>query len=261
MGRTDALKPMRGHHLTLESIVPWTKFMRATNWEFKNRASIFGLIFGLSFCAYFIDPQNSVAALANWIAAARGIDANLIARLLFALAACLLVVAALFRTWASSYLHANVVYASEVKTASLVAAGPYRRVRNPLYFANVLLAIGMGAMMSRTGFFVAIVAMLVFCYRLIFREESDLQARQGEQYHRYQQAVPRLWPALQPRTAAGDGHPKWTTGFKSEFWCWGFAVSVAAFAITLNNKAFFFILAASVALLWWYSRVPQKKTD
>jgi len=32
---------------------------------------------------------------------------------------------------------------------------------NPLYFANVLMVIAMGAMMSRLGFFVAVVAMLV----------------------------------------------------------------------------------------------------
>ena len=104
--------------------------MKVTNWEFKNRATIFGLIFGLAFSAYFIDPQNSAAALANWIEAARGIDANLVARLLFAFATCLLVVAALFRTWASSYLQSSVVYAAEVKTASLVADGPYRHTRN-----------------------------------------------------------------------------------------------------------------------------------
>lgn len=81
--------------------------MRATNWEFKNRALIFGLIFAFSFSAYFLGPQNSAAALANWLGAARGIDSNLIARSLFALAACLLVIAALIRTWASSYLHAT----------------------------------------------------------------------------------------------------------------------------------------------------------
>jgi len=37
-----------------------------------------------------------------------------VARLLFAFAAILLVVAALIRTWASSYLHASVVYAADV---------------------------------------------------------------------------------------------------------------------------------------------------
>lgn len=235
--------------------------MKATNWEFKNRATLFGLIFGASFSMYFLDPQNSGAALANWIGAVRGIDTNLIARILFALAACLLIVAALFRTWASSYLHANVVYASEVKTASLVADGPYRHVRNPLYFANVLLAIGMGAMMSRIGFFVAIVAMLVFCYRLILREEAELHAGQGAQYDRYREAVPRLWPAARPQTESAGSQPAWASGFKSEFWCWGFAISVAAFAITLNTTAFFVILGASVVLLWLFTLVIQRKTS
>src|ERR1700734_93836 len=134
--------------------------MGATNWEFKNRALVFGLVFGLAFSAYAIDPQNSTAALANWLEATLRGDANLVARLLFALATVLLVVAALIRTWASSYLNANVVYAAELKTASLVADGPYRHMRNPLYFANLLLAIGLGAIMSRIGFFVAVVAML-----------------------------------------------------------------------------------------------------
>ncbi len=234
--------------------------MRATNWEFKNRAMLFGLIFGVSFSAYFLDAQNSAAALANWLGTALGIDANLVARLLLALATCLLVAAALMRTWASSYLQANVVYASEVKTASLVADGPYRRVRNPLYFANVLLAIGMGAMMSRIGFFVAILAMLVFCYRLILREESELQSSQGAQYDLYRKAVPRLWPALRPRTDSAGGQPRWNEGFKAEFWCWGFAISVAAFAVTLNTKAFFVILGASVLLLWLSTLVIQKSS-
>jgi protein-S-isoprenylcysteine O-methyltransferase Ste14 len=234
--------------------------MRATHWEFKNRAMVFGLIFGLSFSAYFLDPQNSAAALANWLGAASRIDSNLLARFLFALAACLLATAALIRTWASSYLHSSVVYAAEVKTASLVADGPYRRVRNPLYFANVLMALGMGALMTRIGFFVAIVAMVVFCYRLILREEGELQASQGEQYTRYHDSVPRLLPALLPRIASAGGHANWSAGFQAEFWCWGFAIAVAAFAITLNTTAFFVILAASVVVLWLSTLLIQRKS-
>jgi protein-S-isoprenylcysteine O-methyltransferase Ste14 len=197
--------------------------MKATSWEFSNRALLFGLIFAVSFPLYFLDPQNSTAALANWIGSKWQMDADLVARLLFAFAALLLVLAALIRTWASSYLHATVVYAAEVKSASLVADGPYRHVRNPLYFANVLMIIGMGAMMSRVGFFVALAAMLVFCYRLIFREEAELQANQGEQYEAYRKAVPRLWPALWPRIASAGRRATWAEGFKAESWYWGFA--------------------------------------
>jgi protein-S-isoprenylcysteine O-methyltransferase Ste14 len=234
--------------------------MRATNWEFANRALVFGLIFAFAFLLYPLDHQNSTAALADWLGIRLGKDSDLLARLLFACAAFFLLVAALIRTWASSYLQAKVVYAAEVKTATLVADGPYRRVRNPLYFGNVWMAVGLASMMSRTGAVVAIAAMVAFCYRLILREESSLKASQGEEYERYQEAVPRLWPSLSPRIAASGRPARWAEGFKAESWCWGFAAAVVAFAITLNTKVFFGILGTSVVLLWLFS-VVQKKSN
>src|SRR3989442_1970327 len=129
--------------------------MKATDWEFTNRALVFGLIFAFTFPLYSLDHQNSTAALANWLAAGLRVDVNLVAHLLFAFAALLVVVAALIRTWASSYLQADVVYAADVKTESLIADGPYRWVRNPLYLANVLMTVGVGALMSRIGFVAA----------------------------------------------------------------------------------------------------------
>ena len=235
--------------------------MKATNWEFTNRALVFGMIFGFTFPLYFFDHQNSTAALANWLGARLQLDADLVGRLLFAFAAFLLIAAALIRTWASSYLCAGVVYASEVKTESLVADGPYRQVRNPLYLANVLMAIAMGAMMSRTGFFVAVVAMLVFCYRLILREEAELRASQGEQYDGYCKAVPRLWPSLTPRTMSAGRQVRWTEGFRAESWYWGFAAALVTFAITLSRTLFFAILAASLVLCWVYSVVRGKRSS
>jgi protein-S-isoprenylcysteine O-methyltransferase Ste14 len=237
------------------------RFMKATNWEFTNRALLFGLIFAFSFPLYFLDHQNSAATLASWLGSRLQKDPDLVARLLFAFAAILLIVAALLRTWASSYLRAAVVYAADVKTDSLVADGPYRQVRNPLYFANVLMVIAMGAMMSRTGFLVALVAMLVFCYRLILREEAELQADQGEQYEGYRKAVPRLWPALWPRIASAGRQARWADGFKAESWYWGFAAALVAFAITLELTLFFAILTASLVLFWVSSMVLQKKSD
>jgi protein-S-isoprenylcysteine O-methyltransferase Ste14 len=235
--------------------------MKATNWEFTNRALVFGLIFTFAFPLYFLDHQNSTAALANWLGARLQMDADLVAHRLFAFAAFLLVVAALIRTWASSYLRAGVVYAAEVKTESLVADGPYRRVRNPLYFANLVMVIGMGAMMSRTGFVVAVVAMLVFCYRLILREEAELQASQGDQYEVYRKAVPRLWPSLWPRVASAGRQARWTEGFKTESWYWGFAAALVTFAITLKLKLFFAMMGASLVLFWVSKVVLQKKSN
>ena len=233
--------------------------MKATNWEFTNRAMVFGLILGCSFAMYFFDQHNVTADLANGMEARWHVQADLVARVLFGCAALLLILAALIRTWASAYLHAGVVYAAEVKTAKLVADGPYRQVRNPLYFANVLMAVALGSMMSRVGFCVAVVAMLVFCYRLIFREESELQAGQGHAYAGYLHAVPRLCPALWPRIAASGRTARWRDGFKAESWYWGFAAALVAFAATLKVPLFFGILAASLALFWILSAIREKR--
>ena len=222
---------------------------------------LFGLIFAFSFPLYFLDHQNSTAALASWLGSRLHRNPDLVARLLFAFAAVLLIVAALFRTWSSAYLCSGVVYASELKTESLIADGPYRQVRNPLYFANVLMVIAVGSMMSRLGFFVAVVAMLAFCYRLIGREEAELQASQGERYKDYRSAVPRLWPALQPRIASAGRQAKWADGFKAESWYWGFAAALVVFVITLKVWLFFAILGASLVLFWISSVVLQKDSN
>jgi protein-S-isoprenylcysteine O-methyltransferase Ste14 len=211
---------------------------------------VFGMILGCSFAFYAVDQQNVTAAGANWIEARWHVNADLVARALFAAAAFMLILAALLRTWASAYLHAGVVYASGVKTAALVADGPYRRVRNPLYFANVMMAVALGSMMSRVGFFMVVMAMVVFCYRLIFREEQELQASHCEGYAAYCRAVPRLWASLWPKIPGSGRAAQWKDGFKAESWYWGFALALVAFAVTLKLVLFFVILGASLGLFW-----------
>ncbi len=233
--------------------------MKATNWEFKNRALIFGLIIALAFLFYFPDPQNVTAAVANLLAPRLGINADSLARILFALAAVVLMAAALLRTWASAYLQSDVVYAADIQTRSLVADGPYRHVRNPLYFANLMMAIGLGAMTSRVGFLVLLLGMPLFCYRLILREEAELRAAQGGSYEQYQKAVPRFWPALKPRVPPGHGQANWAAGFKAESWYWGFAAALVAFAITLKTSLFFLLIGLSLASFWFLSSKKQSQ--
>jgi protein-S-isoprenylcysteine O-methyltransferase Ste14 len=234
--------------------------MRATDWEFKNRAVLFSMIFGFSFFLFSIDHENSASWLASKVGEATGTNEDLIARILFAVAALLLIGAAMVRTWGSAYLKSEVVYASEIKTATLVADGPYRHVRNPLYFGNVLMGLGMGAMASRTGFVVLQALMLLFCYRLIFREEAELRAAQGEQYDAFMKAVPRLCPALTPRIPAAGGKANWAAGFKAEGWCWGLALAVTLFAITLKMKVFLIVLAISLGVFFMVAvAMPSRK--
>jgi protein-S-isoprenylcysteine O-methyltransferase Ste14 len=228
--------------------------MKATKWEFRNRALIFGLIFGLTFPLYALDRHNAAVAIANWMGSPLGANPHLMSRLLIFLGAALLAGAAFLRTWASSYLRAEVVYAAAVKTESLLADGPYRRVRNPLYLGNLLLAAGLGLMMNRIGFPVAVLCTLVFCYRLILREEAELGATQGKLYRVYRRSVPRLWISPWPRIPSAGRRPAWSHGFKAEAWCWCFAAAVLAFAATSSLAAFYAILAAGVVWLWISSR-------
>jgi protein-S-isoprenylcysteine O-methyltransferase Ste14 len=240
--------------------------MRATYWEFRNRALLIGLIFGAGFSAYNLDPQNSAAAAANWLGSRLGVNPDIIARILFALAALLLFLFALVRTWASAYLHARVVYAPEVKSDALVTDGPYRHVRNPLYFANLPLVLGLAAFMSRIGFFFAIAAMVLFTYRLILREEAELAASLGERFEEYRRAVPRLWPSIRPRIPSSGSRPNWRAGLLAEAWAWGNASAAAIFAVSLNIRLFLIILAVSIGVLAlapaaWRRKTPDPRSN
>jgi hypothetical protein len=73
--------------------------MKATNGEFANRAVIFGCIIGVSFALYSLDPDNVTAVLATRLAPKMSMHDDLLARILFAVAALVLAVAALIRTW------------------------------------------------------------------------------------------------------------------------------------------------------------------
>src|SRR5205823_5831012 len=70
---------------------------------------------------------------------------------LFAVGASFTVLAALIRTWATAYLDTSVVHDSQLQTEALVASGPYRYVRNPLYLGGLLLAVGFALVASRLG--------------------------------------------------------------------------------------------------------------
>jgi hypothetical protein len=69
---------------------------------------------------------------------------------------------------ASAYLRADVVQDPNLHAEKVLADGPYRYVRNPLY---ILVAIGMGLLASRLEFAFIVLGMLVFCLWLIGLED------------------------------------------------------------------------------------------
>jgi len=222
-----------------------------TEFEFKFRVWFFALLFCISFLCYSFDKNNAAQTAANWLTNEfPRYDDLTWARIIFSVAAALIFIGALIRAWGTSYLRSSVMTDSKLHTDRLLADGPFRHVRNPLYFGNILLAFGMGTTMSREGFFVLVIGMYIIVYRLILREESELSESQGESYRAYCAAVPRLLPSIFPRVAAAGNVPHWLDGFLGELMFWLLGISVVVLAVTLNGLAFECVLGVAFVAPW-----------
>ena len=224
--------------------------MRATKFEFEQRFWIIGAIFGIGFGLYNLDHTNFAIWLVHLFAPAVDIDSergNNLARLVFGAGALLVFASAMIRTWATAYLRTEVVHDMAQHSEGLVADGPYRYVRNPLYLANLPMAAGIAVLASRAGFVFIVAANWVFVYRLIFREEDGLLQTQGESYRVYMDKVPRFCPSLTPRVPSGGGRPHWGQAFAGEIMVWLMGVGVLAFVITLNAKIMWIFFGSSFA--------------
>ncbi len=220
--------------------------MRATAFEFRYRFLIITAVYLLGFGCYRIDPRNVSQALLSTV----GQGDNLLSiRLLIALGAVIIGCGALIRTWATAYLLKDVVHDMALHSDRLVADGPYRHVRNPLYLGSFLMSVGMGLLASRLGFFVIVFSNLIFYMRLIFREEAQLHATQGDSYARFVQAVPRFWPSFTPRLPASGRAPEWGQAFLGEAFIWAFAVATMSYAVTLSTAITDVIIG--LALTWY----------
>jgi protein-S-isoprenylcysteine O-methyltransferase Ste14 len=138
--------------------------MQASDFEFRNRFWMIGGIFFVGFGCYAFDRKNAVQALLDLVRAplhASEPQLLTLARLVFLAGALMIALTALVRTWATAYLKVAVVQDHALHSEGLVADGPYRFVRNPLYLATILMSLGVAPMASRVGCFVLIAAMLV----------------------------------------------------------------------------------------------------
>jgi len=219
----------------------------ATAFEFRSRIFLISALFTVSFWLYALDSQN----MGHWLATQVGFGHSTAAHhAIFGFGALLCWLAALVRVWATGYLGPEVMMDSRLHDDRLVADGPYRHLRNPLYFGNFLLAFGMGLACSRAGFALLIVGHFFIFLRLIRREEQELLASQVKGYAAYLRAVPRLWPSFAPRLPKGSGRFSLIGGALGEIYFLGFAASLMIFACTLRLHDYYIALAAtSVAFL------------
>ena len=213
--------------------------MRATEFEFRNRAAIFGVIYGVTFSMLSFDHLPFGVRLGLWLAPLTGYRAFTCMQMVFGIGALLMVLGGLWRTWGASYLGMETVHDKDVHVEALHADGPYRYVRNPLYFGNLLMTIGMGLLAPRYVYPVQAALIVIFLYRLIGREETELTKSQGEPYLAFMRAVPRMFPALTPRLPGSGRKPDWKTGWATEAWYWAFTLGFIGMSATMQMRWYF----------------------
>jgi protein-S-isoprenylcysteine O-methyltransferase Ste14 len=77
----------------------------------------------------------------------------------------------------------------------LVASGPYRWVRNPLYISGNALLWATALMLNSAGLLgIAFVVAMGFHLFVVFYEEPQLEKRYGDAYREYTKSVPRWVP-------------------------------------------------------------------
>jgi len=219
-------------------------------------------IYFTGFALSGIDHTSFIVWVRHLIApsVARGsADAETFARIAITFGAVVVFLAAAIRTWGAAYLRTDVVHDTAQHSEALVADGPFRYTRNPLYLANLPMAAGIGMLASRTGFVFLVLANWIFVYRLIFREEETLRENQGEPYAAYCRSVPRFWPSLRSRVPSGGRKPQWSQAFAGETFVWLFAVAELAIAVTLKPEIGYILFGLGFVAHFIISRGIQRR--
>jgi protein-S-isoprenylcysteine O-methyltransferase Ste14 len=225
--------------------------MRASEFEFRYRFWIFGAIFWLAFLCYTVDRTNAGEAIVRWLAPGLGdVRERAAMHLVFGIGAAIAALGVALRSWATAYLRADVVHDSVVHSEGLVADGPYRHVRNPLYLGTQVLMLGVALVTSRLGAAVLVVAGLLYHLRLIGREEAALEAAQGDAFRSYRARVPKFVFSPAARVPHGGRRPAWAQGFVGEGFMWAFVIALVVFAVTFDVRALLAVGFGGAALYW-----------
>ena len=211
--------------------------MRASALEFRLRVLIHVVFVILGFWSPWIEYWNlgRRISLLEWLA----LEVSRLGLASFAYATPIVIlfttlIAALsvwLRIWGTAYLDPGIVHAANMNAGKVMASGPYRYVRNPLYLGVIFMVAAMAFAMPVSGAVFALILVTFFDLRLVLGEEKFLSAKLGEPYQAYLQSVPRFIPRLRTTLPAGPRSTGWLRSIFAEL------TPIGVFLIT--------------AILWW----------
>lgn len=143
---------------------------------------------------------------------------------------------AVLRVWGAAYLGYGTVHHGLMQSGSLMADGPYRYVRNPLYLGGWCMMIALSLTMPPTGALFTVVLIGLFYLRLILGEEAFLSGKLGEPYQNYLRTVPRLIPRLRASLPHAGNKPQWKVALLTEIMAIGIFVTLAGLSWMYDNE-------------------------
>lgn len=212
-------------------------------WWYRGRTWVFAAIY---FAGFFLGAVVSAAMHGRYIPAVVELGNRFGPHgppALLAFAAFCAAICYALRVWGSSYLHAGIVWNADARSDTLLIAGPFRYVRNPLYLGNTFLAIGVGLMAPTVGCVLIILGNVLFVIALARHEEVILDRTYGDRFRKYATEVPALIPRLTPVSQQGNPRPLLVQGLLSEvFTAALLAGIVLSFVDRRHGETDFFVL-------------------
>jgi len=242
--------------------------MRATQMEFRLRLVIIFAIVVLGFWSPWIEAWglSSRISLLEWSALELSrvglFNFTVATPVVIVLATVIAALGAALRVWGTAWLGAGVVNNRKMNADSVMTAGPYRYVRNPLYLGTGLMIAAISFAMPVTGAVFAIVLIAIFQLRLILGEEAFLSAKLGQPYSEYLRRVPRLFPRLRTNLSQARGQPRWGRAVLAEIYPIGVFVILAGLSWRYENmlmiKAFVICFGISLVVR---ALMPMKNAE
>ena len=216
--------------------------MRASAIEFRLRMAIMAVIISVGAWSPWIDVTGSVRriSLLEWLPlelSRTGLASFTFATpLVIVLASLIAALGATLRVWGAAYLGPGTVNSMGMKAGAVMADGPFRYVRNPLYIGSVFMVAAITFILPPSGALFVVVLLAVFLLRLILAEEAFLTRQLGEPYQAYMRAVPRLIPRLRTILPATGLKPHWLLAVLSELTAIGVFITLAFLSWRYDNQ-------------------------
>ena len=216
--------------------------MKAFPLEYRLRYLVHGILYALGFFApwerytsFSLGSSTWWLLLASFPARERWLSFTASSQVLLILGCVAATLGAALRFWGASFLGAAIVRSNEMHGSQVLADGPFRYMRNPLYLGTLLNAAALSLLMPPTGAIVALILITLVQIRLIGAEEAFLLNKLGEPYRLYCAAVPRFWPSLRALVPPAGVRPNYVSGLLSELFAIGCAISFIAFGGNFNS--------------------------